>query len=149
MVGKNKYNLNELVAFVCNNHVYEGIIRIIDYYGTMEQKQEVSYDIEVASHNIEIENTLYKHIPESDILANFEKYSEDFHKFNELLTKIINARKTNVELYMVKSGDSIKDIEMEARTEKRAVRYKPYELYLNTRMCGAFGPVIEKFLNTI
>lgn len=47
----------------------EGIIGIVDSYGTMEQKEEPSYDIEVGE-----EVVLYKHILESEIIC---KISEE------------------------------------------------------------------------
>lgn len=59
----------ERVKFRCNGQILEGVIGIVDTYGTMEQKKEPSYDIEVGGADF----TLYKHIPESDILGKTEE----------------------------------------------------------------------------
>lgn len=60
-IGKYKYQ--DKVSFKINDKTVEGSIYIIDAYGTFENPKEVSYDILSES-----ENTLYKHIPESEIL---------------------------------------------------------------------------------
>lgn len=62
-IGKPKYKYQDKVAFKINGKTVEGSIYIIDAYGTFENPNEVSYDILSES-----ENTLYKHIPESEIL---------------------------------------------------------------------------------
>ena len=63
------YKHRECVKFKCNGQILEGVIGIVDAYGTMEQNKEPSYDIEVGGANF----TLYKHIPESDILGKAEE----------------------------------------------------------------------------
>lgn len=62
------YKHREHVKFRCNGQILEGIIGIVDAYGTMEQNKEPSYDIEVGGTDF----ILYKHIPESDILGKAE-----------------------------------------------------------------------------
>ena len=59
MLGKPKYKENQLVSFVLGEEVKEGLIYIVDRYGTFEDKSDVSYDILVKS-----ENCLYKHVTE-------------------------------------------------------------------------------------
>ena len=59
----------ERVKFRYNGQILEGVIGIVDTYGTMEQKKEPSYDIEVGGTDF----ALYKHIPESDILGKIEE----------------------------------------------------------------------------
>ena len=59
------YKNRERVKFRCNGQILEGVIGIVDTYGTMEQNKEPSYDIEVGGTDF----TLYKHIPESDIIC--------------------------------------------------------------------------------
>lgn len=72
MVAKNKgtlgkpiYKYMDCVRFSYNGKILEGIIGIVDSYGTMEQNKEPSYDIEVGGE----ECTLYKHILESEIIC--------------------------------------------------------------------------------
>ena len=68
--GHPKYRAGESVQFhlFMGNGGYktkEGIIRIVDAFGTLEQQEEPSYDIEI------VENSgicLCKHIRESDIV---------------------------------------------------------------------------------
>lgn len=52
------------MRFLFNGKILEGIIGIVDAYGTMEQKEEPFYDIEVGE-----EVVLYKHIQESEIIC--------------------------------------------------------------------------------
>ena len=59
MIGKPKYDFDDIVKFEFDNKIKTGVIYIVDKYGTFEQNEEVSYDILV-----EEENTLYKHIRE-------------------------------------------------------------------------------------
>lgn len=61
MKGKPKYNLNNLVKFEIDGEIKEGIVYIIDKYGTFEDDSDVSYDILVKNEN---EHCLYKHINE-------------------------------------------------------------------------------------
>jgi hypothetical protein len=60
MLGKPKFNLNDVVSFSLCGKKKQGIIYIIDKYGTFFDKSDVSYDIFV-----EEENMLYKHINEN------------------------------------------------------------------------------------
>lgn len=76
MIGQNKgtlgkpiYNYGDFVRFSFDGQVIEGVIGIIDAYGTMEQNEEPSYDIKVGGENF----TLYKHIPESQIVRKIMK----------------------------------------------------------------------------
>lgn len=66
------YKYGDFVRFLCNGEILEGTIRIVDSYGTMEQNEEPSYDIEVGGE----ENILYKHIPESQIIRKDFKREE-------------------------------------------------------------------------
>ena len=63
MIGKPKYNYNDIVSFKIQDTVREGKIYIIDSHGTFEDSTDVSYDILVES-----ENCLYKHIREDLIV---------------------------------------------------------------------------------
>ena len=60
---KQIYKEGQIVKFKINNIIKEGIIFIVDKYGTFEQNKEPSYDIMVTE-----ENTLYKHIIQSMII---------------------------------------------------------------------------------
>ena len=60
---KTIYKEGQIVKFKINNIIKEGIILIVDKYGTFEQNNEPSYDIMVTE-----ENTLYKHIIQSMIV---------------------------------------------------------------------------------
>ena len=60
MIGKPKYKVDDRVKFLFNeNDSHEGVIYVVDKYGTFFDKSDVSYDIYV-----EEENILYKHINE-------------------------------------------------------------------------------------
>ena len=60
---KTIYKEGQIIKFKINNIIKEGIILIVDKYGTFEQNKEPSYDIMVTE-----ENTLYKHIIQSMII---------------------------------------------------------------------------------
>lgn len=62
-----KYKYGDLVRFQYGEDILTGIVHIIDAYGTIEQHDEPSYDI-----YIEANNTLYKHIRESQLLREDE-----------------------------------------------------------------------------
>ena len=62
MKGKPKFKYGDRVAFPLGDTIKEGIVYIIDKYGTFDNPNDVSYDIMV-----ENENTLYKHITESKV----------------------------------------------------------------------------------
>ena len=60
MIGKPKYKEDCKVEFEFNGEkLREGVVYIVDKYGTFLDKSDVSYDIYV-----EEENMLYKHINE-------------------------------------------------------------------------------------
>lgn len=61
MKGHPKYQYGNLVKFELNGEIKEGIVYIIDKYGTFEDDSDVSYDILVKNEN---EHCLYKHINE-------------------------------------------------------------------------------------
>lgn len=63
-LGKQIYHHRDYVRFFYEGQTLEGIIGITDAYGTMEQAEEPSYDIEVGGEDF----ILYKHIRESDII---------------------------------------------------------------------------------
>lgn len=64
-VGKPIYGKDDFVKFRYDGQVLEGVIAIVDSYGTMEQKEEPSYDIKVGKMDF----TLHKHIRESQIIG--------------------------------------------------------------------------------
>ena len=59
MKGNPKFKEGDSVQFSCNGKLKNGIIYIVDKYGTFEDPSGVSYDILV-----EKENCLYKHFTE-------------------------------------------------------------------------------------
>lgn len=63
MIGNPKYKQGQLVKFSLQENIKEGIIYIVDKYGTFEDDSDVSYDILVTD-----ENCLYKHVREDSIL---------------------------------------------------------------------------------
>lgn len=65
ILGKPKYHHRDIVSFSYDGNTLEGVIAIIDAYGTMEQSEEPSYDIEVGGEDF----ILYKHIRESDVIC--------------------------------------------------------------------------------
>ena len=71
MIGKPKYKAGDKVKFKFerNHEVWlEGVVEIVDAYGTLEQNEEVSYDILVEnSPHFKGEPCLYKHIRESNV----------------------------------------------------------------------------------
>ena len=73
MRGKPKFKEGEKVAFTFGNiATKEGIVYIVDKYGTFDNPTDVSYDILVES-----ENTLYKHITESKVSKVRTKHSRN------------------------------------------------------------------------
>lgn len=62
MLGNPKYRQGQIVTFLTPT-MKEGIIEIVDVYGTFEDNTDVSYDILVPN-----ENCLYKHINEKFIV---------------------------------------------------------------------------------
>lgn len=61
-----RFSLGENVSFRLkkNGEVITGCVEVVDRYGTIEQRKEPSYDIYRIGNK-----TLYKHIPESDIMC--------------------------------------------------------------------------------
>ena len=45
MIGKPKYKIGDKVRFTIQNTEYEGIVEIVDRFGTFEDNSNVSYDI--------------------------------------------------------------------------------------------------------
>lgn len=69
MIGKPKYTYCDKVEFKWNNEPNKiGIIEIVDSHGTFEQNEEPSYDIYVEKNN-----TLYKHIRESEVVRKIQR----------------------------------------------------------------------------
>ena len=71
MIGRPQYTYGDSVRFAINvdgeKYVFEGIIEVVDAYGTFEQNEEPSYDIMVdESHSVPC---FFKHIRESLILG--------------------------------------------------------------------------------
>lgn len=58
-----KYDYDDVVKFKIDDQTFEGVVYIIDRYGTFEQNEEPSYDVYNKSQNI-----LYKHVRESWII---------------------------------------------------------------------------------
>lgn len=75
MVGSPKYDYGDIVNFEFNDGIKQGIIAIIDRYGTFFDDSDVSYDI----LNIE-EKTLYKHCQEKLIIEQVGHTDEDIWK---------------------------------------------------------------------
>ncbi len=68
-LGHPKHSRGDTVRIFNRNGVpTEGVVEIVDAYGTFEQHDEPSYDV-----LIEVENCLYKHVRESQLLPP-EKY---------------------------------------------------------------------------
>lgn len=65
MLGKPKYQRNDVVSFEIDGKHRTGFVYIVDAYGTFFQSEEPSYDIMVEEEN---GRCLYKHIPESYVL---------------------------------------------------------------------------------
>ena len=73
MLGKPKYTYGDIVKFTANdNKIREGIIAIIDRWGTFEDDSDVSYDIMNKEENI-----LYKHFREDCIIEKIGEVKEE------------------------------------------------------------------------
>ena len=72
-IGYPKYERGDFVEFGWNGEVLQGVIEIVDAYGTFEQNEEPSYDIGVEGKG------LYKHVRESEVIGrkveNGQQYS--------------------------------------------------------------------------
>ena len=68
MLGKPRFKREDLVTFTFNIEgeiqKIDGVIYIVDAYGTFEQNEEPSYDIEALYRG---EVTLFKHVRESEV----------------------------------------------------------------------------------
>ena len=78
MIPKFKLGDTVIIKFTYKNILYDikGTVEIIDENGTLEQSEQVSYDIMVKAINNPIENydCLYKHITEKDVVPySFDK----------------------------------------------------------------------------
>lgn len=70
--NKPKYTYGDIVKFKFNdNDIKEGVIAIVDAYGTFERPGIVSYDILVKSENI-----LYKHFIEPWVIEKTGRIDE-------------------------------------------------------------------------
>ncbi len=79
--GKPKYKSEERVIFKFNDDVIEGTIFIVDSFGSFEYyMKQPSYDILGKDKNKNDILTLFKHIPESDIIekSNIQSKEELF-----------------------------------------------------------------------
>ena len=72
MLGKPKYNYGDVVKFKYDDDIKEGIIAIIDRYGTFENDSDVSYDIINKEENI-----LYKHFGEKYVIEKIGEVPEE------------------------------------------------------------------------
>lgn len=80
-VGKPKYKSEERVIFKFNDDIVEGTIFIVDSFGSSEYyMKQPSYDILGKDKNKNDVLTLFKHIPESDIIekSNIQSKEELF-----------------------------------------------------------------------
>jgi len=72
MLGNPKFKVNDKVKFKIIVDGFEkemeGVVAIVDSYGTFFQNEEPSYDIMV-DHFLGGEKTLVKHIRESDVVG--------------------------------------------------------------------------------
>lgn len=59
------YRREDTVRFSIGDESLEGVIRVVDAYGTFEQDEEPSYDIHVKGKG------LYKHIRQSEVIEKF------------------------------------------------------------------------------
>lgn len=77
MIGKPKYKEGDIVRFKVKingkTEIKEGVVAIVDQYGTFEYDQDVSYDIMVDS-----ENCLYKHFPEPRVIKKIGETAPPF-----------------------------------------------------------------------
>lgn len=68
MIGQPKFKHEDQVSFRFTaggeEKTLAGVIYVVDAFGTIEQQEEPSYDIEAL---VEGRAVLFKHIPESDV----------------------------------------------------------------------------------
>ena len=73
MLGNPKYTYGDVVKFTANDKkIREGIIAIIDTWGTFEDNSDVSYDIMNKEERI-----LYKHFREDYIVEKIGEVKEE------------------------------------------------------------------------
>ena len=73
ILGKPKYKINDTVNFILGEEKKEGIIAIVDSYGTFEFPETVCYDILACDDKYKtitnpLGKCLYKHIKEEEIV---------------------------------------------------------------------------------
>ncbi len=64
VIGKPKYKYGDRVSFAMNGKTKQGVVTVVDAFGTFGQDLEPSYDILVKE-----ENMVYKHIRETFVLS--------------------------------------------------------------------------------
>ncbi len=73
MIGEPKFKYEDQVSFRITiggeEQVLAGVIYVVDAYGTFEQREEPSYDIEALFNGRVV---LFKHIPESFVFERRE-----------------------------------------------------------------------------
>jgi len=72
MLGKPKYNYGDVVTVKMDDIEFDGIVAIIDRYGTWGDPSDVSYDILNKKQNI-----LYKHCNEKYVIEKIGEIPED------------------------------------------------------------------------
>lgn len=72
MLGHPKYTYGDVVTVKFGDHVFDGVIAIIDKYGTFGDDSDVSYDILNKK-----ENMLYKHCNEKYVVEKIGEIPED------------------------------------------------------------------------
>ena len=72
MLGKPKYKVGDIVKFELGKGVKEGIVFVVDRYGTFEYTEDVSYDFINKDENI-----VYKHFPEKYVIEKIGEISEE------------------------------------------------------------------------
>ena len=70
MVGHPKYKVGDIVKFKFGDGSKEGVVAIVDRYGTFFDDSDVSYDIMVKE-----ERMLYKHVKET-LVDEFVRFSD-------------------------------------------------------------------------
>lgn len=70
MIGKPKYDYGQKVEFEIDGKKLQGVVYIIDKYGTFFDDSDVSYDIMVGDVMNDPDNAcLYKHVREDFVTA--------------------------------------------------------------------------------
>lgn len=102
-----KYKKGDVVKFEFgeDEDILEGVIRIIDKYGTFEQNDEPSYDI----YRLE-NNTLYKHIRQSSIIGVVKHKEKENTMLNLTKSEAQNVAEF-IELYLLEDIRNNPDID--------------------------------------